>query len=109
LTKSAYYEGCSSFPAEDTVKLYNPLSADLNGMRQTLLFGGLEAIAYNANRKNSNLRLYEIGNCYFHKDSELIEDPLKNYREEEHLALFITGKENVKTGRFPSQTPAFSS
>jgi len=61
-------------------------------MRQTLLFGGLEAIAYNANRRNCNLRLYEIGNCYFHKDSELIENPLKNYREEEHLSLFISGK-----------------
>ena len=92
LTKSSYYDNCTSFPGTNTVKLFNPLSADLNSMRQTLLFGGLEAIAYNANRKNSNLRLYEIGNCYFHKDSELIENPLKNYREEEHLALFVTGK-----------------
>lgn len=92
LTKSSYYDNCTSFPETNTVKLFNPLSADLNSMRQTLLFGGLEAIAYNANRKNSNLRLYEIGNCYFHKDSELIENPLKNYREEEHLALFVTGK-----------------
>lgn len=92
LTKSSYYNTSSSFPAKNTVNLFNPLSADLSCLRQSLLFGGLEAIAWNANRKNSNLRLYEFGNCYFRKDSELIENPLRNYWEEEHLALFVTGK-----------------
>ncbi|MGV8093373.1 MAG: phenylalanine--tRNA ligase subunit beta [Mangrovibacterium sp.] len=107
LTKSSYYDNCTSFPGVNTVKLFNPLSADLNSMRQTLLFGGLEAIAYNTNRKNSNLRLYEIGNCYFHKDSELIENPLKNYREEEHLALFITGKKERESWAFPQSDSSF--
>lgn len=97
LTKSAYYENCTAFPARAGVKLFNPLSADLNCMRQTLLFGGLEALAYNANRKNSNLRLYEIGNCYFRKDSELTENPLRNYWEEEHLALFVTGRKEEES------------
>ncbi|MEL7585721.1 MAG: phenylalanine--tRNA ligase subunit beta [Prolixibacteraceae bacterium] len=92
LTKSSYYNTSSSFPAKNTVNLFNPLSADLSCLRQSLLFGGLESIAWNANRKNSNLRLYEFGNCYFRKDSELIENPLRNYWEEEHLALFVTGK-----------------
>jgi phenylalanyl-tRNA synthetase beta chain len=97
LTKSAYYENCTAFPARAGVKLFNPLSADLSCMRQTLLFGGLEALAYNANRKNSNLRLYEIGNCYFRKDSELTENPLRNYWEEEHLALFVTGRKEEES------------
>ncbi len=67
LTKAGYYEGLKNYPEEQTVKLLNPLSADLKGMRQTLLFGGLECIAYNANRQSKNLKFYEFGNCYFYK------------------------------------------
>lgn len=107
LTKSAYYENCTAFPARAGVKLFNPLSADLNCMRQTLLFGGLEALAYNANRKNSNLRLYEIGNCYFRKDSELTENPLRNYWEEEHLALFVTGRKEEESWALPQAGSTF--
>lgn len=107
LTKSSYYDNCTSFPGTNTVNLFNPLSADLNGLRQTLLFGGLEAIAYNANRKNSNLRLYEFGNCYFHEDSELIENPLKNYREEEHLSIFITGKKERESWAISQSDSSF--
>jgi phenylalanyl-tRNA synthetase beta chain len=95
LTKASYYTGLKNYKEEQTVKILNPLSADLNGMRQTLLFGGLESIVYNANRQNKNLRFYEFGNCYFYKGTELKDHPEKNYREEEHLALFVTGsKEN---------------
>ena len=92
LTKVSYYKEEGSFPANRLVKLLNPLSADLGGLRQTLLFGGLEAIAYNANRQNSNLRIFEIGNCYSQNEIEVTDKPLKNYKEEEHLALFLTGK-----------------
>ncbi|PTN10143.1 phenylalanine--tRNA ligase subunit beta [Mangrovibacterium marinum] len=92
LTKAAYYENRESLSDDNTVKLFNPLSADLNGMRQSLLFGGLETIAYNANRKNADLRLFEFGNCYFKTESEQTESPLKKYSEEEHLALFISGQ-----------------
>ncbi|RIH62874.1 phenylalanine--tRNA ligase subunit beta [Mariniphaga sediminis] len=91
LTKADYYEGLEQYKEEQTVNLLNPLSADLNGMRQTLLFGGLECVAYNANRQNKDLKLYEFGNCYFLKGTEQKEDPVSNYREEEHLGLFITG------------------
>ena len=77
----------NQYKEEQTVKLLNPLSADLNGMRQTLLFGGLEAIAYNANRQNKNLRFYEFGNCYFFKGTQLKEHPETNYWEEEHLGI----------------------
>ena len=91
LTKTSYYENNEVFVAGSTVKLFNPLSNDLGSMRQTLLYGGLETIAYNANRKNPDLRLYEFGNCYFYNGSSLKENPIRNYREEEHLALFVSG------------------
>lgn len=91
LTKTAYYAGLKNYREEQTVKILNPLSADLNGMRQTLLFGALECILHNSNRQNKNLRLFEFGNCYFYKETQLKDHPEKNYREEEHLGLFITG------------------
>ncbi|HSH18860.1 MAG TPA: phenylalanine--tRNA ligase subunit beta, partial [Draconibacterium sp.] len=91
LTKASYYTGLKNYGEEQTVKILNPLSADLNGMRQTLLFGGLESIVHNVNRQNKNLRFYEFGNCYFYKGTELKDHPEKNYWEEEHLGLFITG------------------
>ncbi|HPJ79652.1 MAG TPA: phenylalanine--tRNA ligase subunit beta [Prolixibacteraceae bacterium] len=105
LTKASYYENTNDFPAQDTVKIFNPLSNDLNSMRQTLLFGGLEAIARNANRKNIDLRLFEFGNCYHLRGTQYKEDPVANYREEEHLALFLTGNRenpNWLTGESPS-------
>ena len=68
LTKASYYEHLETYCPEETVMLFNPLSSDLSAMRQSLLFGGLETIAYNINRKNSNLRLFEFGKAYtFHK------------------------------------------
>lgn len=68
LTKASYYEHLETYRPEETVMLFNPLSSDLSAMRQSLLFGGLETIAYNINRKNSNLRLFEFGKAYtFHK------------------------------------------
>ncbi len=91
LTKAVAYEGMNQLKDEQTVKLVNPLSSDLNGMRQTLLFGGLESIAYNANRQNPNLKLYEFGNCYFYKGTQLKDKPADNYYEEEHLGIFVTG------------------
>jgi phenylalanyl-tRNA synthetase beta chain len=74
----------------------NSLSQDLNVMRQTMLFGGLESIARNANRQNSDLKFYEFGNCY-HFDAEKrknAEASLDGYSEEYHLALWITGRKN---------------
>lgn len=109
LTKAGYYEGLNQYGDAQTVKLLNPLSADLNGMRQTLLFGGLECVAFNANRQNKNLRMYEFGNCYFYKGTELKDHPEKNYREEEHLGLFITGaKENESWSGKQQLTSFFS-
>lgn len=94
LTKASYFEGIDTYKPENTVLLFNPLSSDLNAMRQSLLFGGLESIAYNINRKNENLKLFEFGKTYtFHKKEE--GNPLKQYREENKLALFITGNKNI--------------
>lgn len=90
LTKAGYFEGLESYKPEHTVTLFNPLSSDLSAMRQSLLFGGLEAIAYNINRKNGSLRLFEFGKAYtFHQKEG--ENHLKQYHEEDKLSLFLTG------------------
>ncbi len=107
LTKLSYYENNESFAEENTVKIFNPLSSDLGGMRQTLLYGGLEAIAYNSNRRNADLRLYEFGNCYFHRGSMLRDNPIDNYREEEHLVLFITGNKQSENWAAPQSGTSF--
>ncbi len=95
LTRLGYYEGVECYPAENCVQLMNSLSQDLNAMRQTLLFGGLESIAHNANRQHSDLKFYEFGNSYhFNSDKFDDENPLKQYNEIYHLSLWITGKKN---------------
>lgn len=91
LTKSDYYKQLTSYKSEALVRLYNPLSSDLDVMRQTMLFGGLEAIAYNLNRRMTSLRFYELGSCYFYSTDEAKSDPLGKYSEEQHFTLFITG------------------
>ena len=91
LTSSSYYRKLSPFPEEKLVKLINPLSSDLDSLRQTLLFGGLESVLFNTNRKNPDLRLYEFGNVYSYRGSEKDKNELKNYRETRHLALFLSG------------------
>jgi len=107
LTKTSYYENNSVHTIESTVKLFNPLSNDLGSMRQTLLYGGLESVAHNANRKNPDLRLYEFGNCYFFNGSSLKENPIRNYREEEHLALFVTGDKESANWSNPANKTSF--
>ena len=93
LTKAAYYDGLASVPTESLVNIINPLSSDLNVMRGTMLFGGLESIVRNANRKYPNLRFFEVGNCYsYNKEKHEDENPLRAYTEETHLALWMTGK-----------------
>jgi phenylalanyl-tRNA synthetase beta chain len=93
LTKTSYYNGLNHYTEETTVKVMNPLSSDLGVMRQTLLFGGLESIVRNVNRKNANLRFFEYGNCYHYSPQNISPDnPIKAYSEEQHLALCLTGK-----------------
>ncbi len=108
LTKAAYYDDLASYPSSNLVRLMNPLSTDLNVLRQTLLFGGLESISHNSNRKNADVRFFEYGNCYHYDKSrkcpdiipgvskstepEVIKHVLDAYSEELHLGLWITGK-----------------
>ncbi|MBP3755690.1 MAG: phenylalanine--tRNA ligase subunit beta [Prevotella sp.] len=93
LTKAAYYDGLNHYDAKQLVTMMNPLSSDLNVMRQTLLFGGLESIAHNANRKNPNLRFFEFGNCYqYDPEKQNDDDPIRAYTEETHLGIWLTGK-----------------
>lgn len=93
LTAASYYEGLETYKPENLVRVMNPLSNDLNVMRATLLFGGLESIQHNANRKNADIRFFEFGNCYhFHAEKRNPEKVLAAYSEELHLGLWLTGK-----------------
>lgn len=97
LTKKSYYENNETFPEKNGIKLLNPLSNDLGVMRQTLLYGGLESIAYNRNRKHYDLHFYEFGNCYFFDAEKKREDKiLSGYSEETYLGLWICGDSNSK-------------
>lgn len=100
LTAESYYEGLTQYPVANCVKLLNPLSNDLNVMRQTLLFGGLESLSHNINRRSSDLMMYEFGNVYhFNPEAEsTAEAPLAPYSENEKLALWLTG--NIRQGNW---------
>lgn len=109
LTRKSYYENNTTFPGENGVKLLNPLSNDLGVMRQTLLYGGLESIAYNRNRKHYDLHFYEFGNCYFFDTDRKQEgNILSGYSEETHLGLWICGDSNPKNWAAPqTETSVF--
>ena len=93
LTKSAYYDKLTTCPATRCVTLKNPLSADLNVMRQTLLFGGLQSVAFNINHKYKNIRFFEFGNCYSkNEENYKKEEILSEYQEDYRLGLWISGK-----------------
>ena len=93
LSREAYYTDLSQMPAENCVKLLNPLSNDLNVMRQTLLFGGLESLAHNINRRESDLLMYEFGNVYtFNPEAKGNPgDGLAPYRQYSRLAIWMSG------------------
>ena len=123
LQRASYYDSLTSYPATQLVRLINPLSADLNVMRQTLLFGGLECIARNTNRQNPDLKFYEYGNCYYFnkekkwpgivpgvsnsRDPEVIRHILDAYHEDNHLALWITGKRVSGSWAHPDEDSSF--
>ncbi|MDR2913466.1 MAG: phenylalanine--tRNA ligase subunit beta, partial [Tannerella sp.] len=93
LTRSAYYNELTTYPAANCVMLMNPLSADLNAMRQTLLFGGLQSVEFNIKHKNKNIRFFEFGNCYTRNEENRKENEiLSEYKEDYRLGLWISGK-----------------
>ena len=123
LTKAAYYEQLGNYKAENCVRLMNPLSQDLSVLRQTLLFGGLESISRNVNRRRADLQFFEFGNCYyFHaekkcpdiipgvsssRDPEVIKHVLDAYSEDYHLGLWVTGKRVSSSWAHPDEDQTF--
>jgi phenylalanyl-tRNA synthetase beta chain len=105
LTRTAYYETTEKSDPE-AVRLFNPLSQDLALMRKNLLYGGLEAIAYNINRKSSDLKLYEFGNCYLLKASSEGDHILDKYQEELRLGIYLSG--HSRTGNWIQKAEASS-
>ncbi|WP_290147325.1 phenylalanine--tRNA ligase subunit beta [Muribaculum intestinale] len=109
LTARAYYTDNATYPAEGCVELLNPLSQELNVMRRTLLYGGLETLAHNINRRAADLALYEFGNVYSAKagTEPTAEQPLAPYTEGARLALWLTG--NARTGNWlrPTEEATF--
>lgn len=108
LTSTSYYpaaETGATWPLERCVKLLNPLSSDLGVMRQTLLFGGLEVISHNINRKNPDLMLVESGNVYFFdpEAQSTVEQPLRSYSEASRLALWLTGNVRAASWLSPAE------
>ena len=108
LTKAAYYDGLEAYKAENCVKIMNPLSADLNVMRQTLLFNALEAVELNINHRNADLKLFELGNCYFYDPTvENEENPLARYSEKYRIAIAVTGLDATPSWNVKAQSASF--
>ncbi len=93
LTKSSYKALLTSIPEERYVHILNPLSKDLEVMRPHLVFGGLETVQFNQNRRNSDLKLFEFGNIYQLISREL--EGVAKYKEEEHLSVILTGMDTA--------------
>jgi phenylalanyl-tRNA synthetase beta chain len=93
LTKPDYIENSEMLHSAQNVTMLNALSNDLSVMRQSMLFGNLEAVAYNLNRKNNDLKFFEFGNTY-HKNET-------GYNENKHLSITITGNQNASNWSSP--------
>ena len=126
LTAEAFYDGLTTFPSEKLVRVMNPLSSDLNVLRQTLLFGGLQSIARNINHRATSLRFYEFGNTEFYnaEKQEAVNQQVASgektalevqqegrgiagYSEESHLALWLTGHRNTGSWAVADQKATF--
>lgn len=91
LTSAPVHEQFLPEQSGQLVRILNPLSSDLGVMRQSLLFGGLETVARNINRQRPNLRLYELGNCYFRTAEPKGQGVTDRFTEEYHLSMLLTG------------------
>lgn len=99
LTNEAYYKHTQTLRPEHSVKMLNPLSKDLEILRQSMLFGGLESLAFNANRRIENIKLFEFGKTYHQFPN--------NREEHKHLSLIVSGNKTTDTWAFPSQKTSF--
>ena len=123
LQRGAYYDDLQAYPSKRLVRLLNPLSQDLNVLRQTLLFGGLESISRNENRRRGDEQFFEFGNCYYFdeekksdiiipgvsssRDPEVIKHVLDAYSEDYHLGLWVTGKRVNGSWAHPDEDQTF--
>lgn len=107
LTPAAWYDTTGDFDVASLVRLANPLSSDLNAMRISLLPGMLNTIAWNINRQNSNLRLFELGNTYTRKTGKGTLEITDNFSEKQVLAIAITGNMNEKRWNAPETSFGF--
>ncbi|MDE6082007.1 MAG: phenylalanine--tRNA ligase subunit beta, partial [Muribaculaceae bacterium] len=105
LTAESYYADLQEYPLANCVRLLNPLSNDLSVMRQSLIFGGLESLSHNINRKCADLKMYEFGNVYFFNPAaeSTAEKPLAPYRQEAHLGIWMTGNSRSALWNAPAQ------
>lgn len=124
LQRGGYYDGLESYKSENLVRLLNPLSQDLNVLRQTLLFGGLESIARNTSYRNADLHFFEFGNCYrftaekrspiiipgvsSSRDPEVIKHVLDAYSEDYHLGMWLTGRRVSGSWAHPDEDTTFA-
>ncbi|HBE39697.1 MAG TPA: phenylalanine--tRNA ligase subunit beta [Bacteroidales bacterium] len=106
LNPASFYE-TGDFNREQLVMLANPLSSDLNAMRQSLLFGGLSSVAWNINRQNTDLRLYEFGNCYFFLNPGKPEPSADDYIENKSLDIFISGNRGKQRWNYKTSPTDF--
>ncbi len=98
LTKGDYANYLDTLSEKNNVDILNPLSKELNVLRQSMVFGGLESVAYNLNRQQANLRLYEFGYVYHKNPEKSIEkDELERYSEKQQLAIFISGSKTAES------------
>ncbi len=114
LTRASYYEPLTSCPVARCVRILNPLSTELNVMRQTLLFNALEAVVLNVNRQNADLKLFEVGNCYYYDPSAAVPEAvtaakgeLKSYSQRQKLGLTVTGLDVRGSWREEAQKSGF--
>ncbi len=107
LNPSNWYDNGSDFNKDQLVMLANPLSSDLNSMRQTLLFGGLASVIWNINRQNADLKFYEFGHCYFYNKPGQSIPKVENYTEKASLDLFLTGDISRQSWNNKSQPTDF--
>ena len=107
LSPAAWFETTGDFDVKSMVRLANPLSSDLNVMRLSLLPGMLNAIAWNINRQNSNLRLFELGYVYVRKEGKGTLEITDNFSEKQILALALTGNINEKRWNAPEMSSGF--
>ena len=106
LTKKDYYAGLKTFPQESLVEIVNPLSQDLNVMRQTLLFGGLEVVAYNLNRQISYVKTFEYGNVYS-VAPDVDRTVIGSYREHANFCLIMSGTPEKSWKETPARSDYF--